>query len=131
MQAFPASRRLRQPEEYDLVFKQAEHRVTGQAFVLLALQRGKGQQGRGPSRLGLVIGRKAVAKAVKRNRLKRLVREAFRKADLGMAGLDLVFLVRQTKGGKAMKAMDPAAWPEAVAAVFAILQGRVEQRAHG
>ena len=45
------------------------------------------------SRLGLVVGRKAVSRAVARNRIKRVIRERFRRARPGPGGLDLVVRV--------------------------------------
>lgn len=45
-------------------------------------------------RLGLAIGKKYVKSAVARNRLKRLVRESFRRHQGILAGLDIVVLAR-------------------------------------
>ncbi len=42
------------------------------------------------SRLGLAVSRK-VGKAVKRNRIKRLVREWFRQSDVKETGIDIIF----------------------------------------
>jgi len=47
------------------------------------------------SRLGLVIAKKNVAKAVQRNRVKRIVREFFRHHSAQDPGLDLVVLTRK------------------------------------
>ena len=43
------------------------------------------------ARLGITVSRKVSRKAVKRNRIKRIVREYFRKHRSAMAGIDLVF----------------------------------------
>ena len=110
---FPASHRLRQPEEYDAVFKGADFRVGGKGCLLLVKQGGEG-----PNRLGLVVGKKAEPKAVNRNRIKRLVRETFRQTDLGAQGLDLVFLARG-------KGLGREEWSKAILFVFVQLQKRL------
>ncbi|MFO1204621.1 MAG: ribonuclease P protein component [Burkholderiales bacterium] len=48
----------------------------------------------GVARLGIVIGRKAAARAVARNQCKRWVREAFRARQFDLAGLDVVVRFR-------------------------------------
>jgi ribonuclease P protein component len=58
-------------------------------FTLLAIS-----QTRGPARLGLAIAKKQARKAVDRNRLKRLSREAFRHHRDQLQGIDLVVLAR-------------------------------------
>jgi ribonuclease P protein component len=50
------------------------------------------------ARLGLAISKKNVRMAVDRNRVKRLVRESFRKRQASLAGLDLVVLGRRGLG---------------------------------
>jgi ribonuclease P protein component len=47
-----------------------------------------------PARLGLAIAKRQIRKAVARNRLKRLVREAFRHDRVRLDGLDLVVMAR-------------------------------------
>jgi len=44
----------------------------------------------GHARLGVVVGRKALPRAVDRNRFKRLVREQFRKVTAQLPPLDIV-----------------------------------------
>ena len=50
------------------------------------------------ARAGMIVGKKKVKLAVKRNYIKRLFREWFRLHKQALAGLDLVFIVRQTFG---------------------------------
>ena len=57
--------------------------------MLLAVENDEGH-----ARLGMVIGKKAVAKSVDRSRLKRCIREAFRHAVL--PAVDIVVLARQS-----------------------------------
>ena len=45
------------------------------------------------ARLGLIVGKKAVAKASERNRIKRVIRERFRKAQNELPAVDLVVRV--------------------------------------
>ncbi len=46
------------------------------------------------ARLGLIVGKRAVAKAHERNRLKRVAREAFRLKRSELPALDIVLQVR-------------------------------------
>jgi ribonuclease P protein component len=87
-QRFPPEARLRTRAEFDRVFTFGRS-VADRRFVLYSRENELGW-----SRLGLVVGRK-VGGAVQRNRIKRLLREAFRlsKSELP-TGQDLVVVVR-------------------------------------
>lgn len=73
--------------EYDYVFEQAIKIVTPEFIVLFR------NNSLGHARLGLALSKKMIAKAHDRNRVKRLLREGFRKTQL--PAVDMIFLARQ------------------------------------
>ena len=91
MMAFGADRRLRKHAEFVRVQGDRDTRRVGTThFTLLVAA----QSAPGPSRLGLVVGRR-VGGAVQRNRVKRLCRECFRThPDLVPKGIDLIVIAR-------------------------------------
>lgn len=84
---FPKSRRLLTGKQFDAVFAA---RVSVGDGVLVVHAR---PNDRGGPRLGMAVSRK-VGNAVRRNRWKRLLREAFRAAQHDLPALDLVCLPR-------------------------------------
>jgi ribonuclease P protein component len=72
-QGFPRARRLTRPAQFNRVFSRSQ-RSSDQYFTVLA----NDNNGQDP-RLGLAISKRAAKKAVERNRLKRLVRDVFRR----------------------------------------------------
>ena len=85
-EGFPRRLRLLGPAEYRRVF-QAATRSGGSGLVVLA----RANQLTHP-RLGLAISRKCTPRAVQRNRIKRLSREAFRKLQHRLGGVDFIVL---------------------------------------
>ncbi len=87
-QGFPSVRRLKKPREFGRVYKGNQTRVKGQYFTVLAFYRcaaidndfAEQTTTRQPcqARLGVVASKKVSKSAVRRNRLKRLMREVFR-----------------------------------------------------
>jgi ribonuclease P protein component len=86
---FAPDARLRRPGDYSRVF--ANPRKSADAlFTVLARPRPVGG-----ARLGLAISKKNLRRAVDRSRIKRLVRESFRRHRSGLGGLDVVVLARR------------------------------------
>jgi ribonuclease P protein component len=88
-ESFPRQLRLTRACEFQQVFKNNFRHADACVTILV----GK-KQGVCP-RLGFAIARKQVPKAVGRNRLKRLFRESFRKAQHRLPNRDLVIMVRR------------------------------------
>jgi ribonuclease P protein component len=90
MPVFQPQSRLNTPDHYRPVFADPVYRVSSGCFLFLA---NPGQTS--VSRLGVVVAKKNIRKATRRNRIKRLVRECFRHHYFA-APLDLVVLARKT-----------------------------------
>jgi len=88
--SFSKKSRLLNAADFKSVFSNAQLKVSCRHFLMLAVQ-GDGLY----PRLGLVIAKKNVVKAVQRNRIKRQIRECFRLHSDLISGLDLVVLARK------------------------------------
>jgi len=86
---FQREHRLLSAKDFSRVFDKA-FKVNNKAFTLLARPNHLKY-----SRLGLVIAKKNIKLAVNRNRIKRLLRESFRKQKFDLSGYDLVVLTRR------------------------------------
>lgn len=86
--------RLLNVRDYDRVFQDA-HKSSGKALTVLARR-----SGRDSARLGLAIPRKQIRRAVERNRIKRLIRESFRRHQDVLCGLDVVVIARSELADK-------------------------------
>tara|TARA_R110001592_G_scaffold4275_17_gene24069 strand:- start:549 stop:947 length:399 start_codon:yes stop_codon:yes gene_type:complete len=90
---FETEFRLLTSAQFKIVFDGATRKTSGACVLLLARPNELGHP-----RLGLVIAKKSVRRAVDRNRVKRIARESFRlnKSELGT--LDIVVLARKGLG---------------------------------
>ena len=87
-QDFPKSNRLLTPKSYSHVFAQAQ-RFGNRNWTMIVRPNNKPYP-----RLGLAIAKKQLARAVWRNRVKRIAREAFRLHKEDLSGYDIVVLGR-------------------------------------
>lgn len=86
---FQARQRLLKPAEFKAVFEEQPRKSSDRYFTLLAYSNSVS-----PGRLGLAIAKKRVRLAVQRNRIKRLLRESFRRNQHRLSGWDIVALAR-------------------------------------
>lgn len=89
-QSFHKTSRLLNAADYKAVFDRARYKVSCREFLFLATDTERPRP-----RLGLVIAKKHVPKAVHRNRLKRALREVFRTQQASLPSLDIVVLARK------------------------------------
>nr|WP_267964161.1 ribonuclease P protein component [Halomonas sp. MCCC 1A11057] len=87
---FPKQLRLLTAGDYRYVFDHATFKVHGKGLMALACPNGLDHP-----RLGLVISKKNVRRAVDRNRLKRLTRESIRLQQCSLPAVDIVLLARR------------------------------------
>ena len=96
---FPASLRLLTAEDYKRVFNNPVKLVCP-PFTLLAVPNHTQC-----ARLGLIVAKKNVRRAVDRNRLKRLARESFRLNQQQLPSYDIVLLARRGSSQLANKVL--------------------------
>lgn len=89
---YPRDLRLTNKPQFDLVHREG-HRVSDGLFSVIARPNGLGH-----ARLGLAVGVRAAGNAVRRNRVKRVVREIFRANQQELPPVDLVVNARPGAG---------------------------------
>ncbi len=95
---FGRERRLLKAVEFQCVFDSCLQKVGSEHFLLLATQ-GNYEH----SRLGLIVPKKKLKRAVDRNRIKRISREVFRHQQGQLPPLDIIIMARsglQTRESK-------------------------------
>ena len=88
--SFTKADRLLHSSDFTPVFDDAPFRASHPQFLILSRPNALGQP-----RLGLVIAKKNVHRAVNRNRLKRLIRESFRGKQHHLPAIDAIVLARR------------------------------------
>ncbi|HSQ69575.1 MAG TPA: ribonuclease P protein component [Steroidobacteraceae bacterium] len=92
MRGLPRERRLTNRGEFDRVHRQGS-RSSDEFFVVIARPNGLEH-----ARLGMAVGVRAAGNSVRRNRIKRLIRESFRGHQSELPPLDLVVNARPAAG---------------------------------
>lgn len=103
----PREARIRRAGDF-AVLRQASGRLGGRCFSVRYRKNDVGQ-----ARLGLAISKRVSKRAVDRNRIKRLVRESFRRARPQLPSVDLMVMARAeacTQPGTALLAELDALW---------------------
>lgn len=89
----PREARLRRPGEF-AALRSSSGRAGGRCFHM----RYRGNE-LGGARLGLAISKRVSKRAVERNRIKRLVRESFRRVRHRLPAIDLMVMAREQAAG--------------------------------
>jgi ribonuclease P protein component len=88
-QEFTKKHRLLNSFEFNAVFKGKEYRIGTPEFLILAKRNNEAH-----SRIGMVIGKKTIKLAVNRSKVKRAIRESFRRHFQKNITLDIVVVSR-------------------------------------
>ncbi|WP_370980518.1 ribonuclease P protein component [Agaribacterium sp. ZY112] len=88
---FSKPQRLLNQAQFQYVFDQAPIRVSHPSLLILAKPNNNKH-----ARLGLVIAKKQIKLAVRRNRIKRLIRESFRLRLKKLPPIDVIVLARSS-----------------------------------
>jgi ribonuclease P protein component len=86
---FKPANRLLEPEDFERVFKNNPVRSADESLTLLSVPNSLGYP-----RLGLAISKKNIKSAAARNRVKRIIRDSFRRHKQELDGLDIVVMAR-------------------------------------
>lgn len=102
-QSFPRSARLLTAADFNVVMQGSDCKSARPQFLLIAKQRltplvDPSLDAEAGARIGFIVPKKKVRLAVERNRIKRQVREVFRKHRHRLPSLDIVFMARQHLG---------------------------------
>lgn len=89
-QAFCKTARLLTSHDFKQVFNHVSFRLSSANLVVLVRSRASGN-----ARLGLIVARKNARRAIDRNRIKRVVRESFRKTQQQLGACDYVVMTRK------------------------------------
>ncbi|TAM90556.1 MAG: ribonuclease P protein component [Candidimonas sp.] len=103
---FPASARLHRPAEFSLALK-GRQLARGTLLTVSSPRRATGASNAtaATARLGVIVAKRFAARAVTRNTIKRVVREAFRQKRHALPPRDLVFRLHGTVRNSSLAAL--------------------------
>ena len=87
---YPRASRLLTPGDFKSVFDRASFKVSDPSLLILARTNELGHP-----RLGFVISKKNVRRAVKRSHIRRIIRESFRLRQHQLPSVDIIILARK------------------------------------
>ncbi len=87
---FPRKDRLLDASAFSRVFDSSDAKASHRYLLLLAARNGLTHH-----RLGIIVAKKNVRRAVDRNRIKRITRECFRTQESSTPGLDVIVMIRR------------------------------------
>jgi ribonuclease P protein component len=90
---FPRNVRLLSSRDFQTVFRDNTSRSSDQNWTLLARQNNFND-----ARLGMAISKRVLNRAVDRNRIKRIVRESFRRHQQDLCGMDVIVMCKKGVG---------------------------------
>lgn len=91
--SYPRRLRLLTGRDFQSVFDDVQLKVPDQPLLILSRPNNLGQ-----ARIGFVISKKNVRLAVKRNRVRRIIRESFRLNQHNLPAVDIIILARKGLG---------------------------------
>jgi ribonuclease P protein component len=112
IERFRREYRLTRKEQFDRVLSSRTINLRCGCFRLYATP--NDEEG---ARLGLIIGKRQLKRAVDRNRVKRVLRETFRANRSGLPGFDIVVQLTETPSTEPLMVQALSMWPRFVSAI--------------
>jgi ribonuclease P protein component len=120
IERFRRDHRLTRKDQFDRVLSSRTIHLRSGCFRLYAAPNDEET-----ARLGLIVGKRQLKRAVDRNRVKRLLRETFRINRSQLPGFDVVVQLTDTRSTEPLVVQATTMWPRFVAAIGAAHEQRL------